>query len=73
MKENIALLGLTIIFLLISFIFHFFLLRAGKIRFVVLSLLYFAAIYYMFDRAVYLHQLLRDRVFTLNSVTPMNY
>jgi uncharacterized membrane protein YhaH (DUF805 family) len=61
MKETIAITILTIVFLLISYKFHFLLLRAKKARFFILSLSYIICTYFLFDISGYLHQYLRNK------------
>lgn len=60
MKEAILIILLSLIFLFVSYKLHILLLKAKKVRFIILSIAYLLFVYFLLDGAVILHQYLRD-------------
>ena len=61
MKEKVAILSLTLVLLLVSFIIHLLLLKAIKIRFSFLCVVYSLITFYLYAGASYVHDHLSVR------------
>jgi hypothetical protein len=64
MKETLAILLLSIIYLAGSCKFHILLLKVKKSPFILLCASYFLLTYFLYAGAVYLHQYLGEQITT---------